>query len=158
MMNVRLNIDSDKQSTLSTAIERRKQAGVGETIADAFARIYGMKNTEPDLRKIQAVEQALNNGEIGREQAAVDKGKKLSKAEVLRLYQAVKEAENKRILADMVENMPSNYNLVLTEQELDEMVETLMQEDIIVFDVESTGTDVWSDLIVGHVLSATRAD
>lgn len=158
MMNVRLNIDNGSESTLSTAIEKRKQAGVGESIADAFARIYGMKNTEPDLRKIQAVEKAIINGDIGREQAAVDKGKKLSKAEVLRLYQAVKEAENKRILADMVENMPSNYNLVLTEQELDDMVTVLMDEDIIVFDVETTGTDVWSDRIVGHVLSATKAD
>lgn len=158
MMNVRLNIDNGSESTLSTAIEKRKQAGVGESIADAFARIYGMKNTEPDLRKIQAVEKAITNGDIGREQAAVDKGKKLSKAEVLRLYQAVKEAENKRILADMVENMPSNYNLVLTEQELDEMVTVLMDEDIIVFDVETTGTDVWSDRIVGHVLSAAKAD
>ncbi|REI09500.1 DNA polymerase [Staphylococcus felis] len=154
-MALRLN---DSQNNLSDAIAKRKYAGVGETLADAFARIYSMKNSDPDIKRIKAVEKAMNNGIIGREQKAVDNGKKLTKAEVMRLYTSVKEVEQERILSDMVKNMPSNYMLVTTEEQLFDMVSELMLENKIVFDVETTGTDVWSDKIVGHVLSATKAD
>ncbi|RPF54771.1 DNA polymerase [Abyssicoccus albus] len=156
-MNVRLNTN-DNKSALTSAIENRKKEGVGESISDAFNRIYEMKNTEPDLRKIKAVQDAMNDGLIGREQSSVEKGKKLTKAEVMRLYTQVQEVERKRLLEKMVEETPDNYELVTTEDHLQSAVNTLLESSIIVFDVETEGTDVWHDRIVGYVMSTIDSD
>src|SRR5699024_7005111 len=48
--------------------------------------------------------------------------------------------------------------LITTEERLDEFLSILDEEDEIVFDVETTGTDVWEDYIVGHVITAIKAD
>lgn len=157
-MNLRLSNNEERSSGLTRAIEKRKSAGVGETLSDAFTRILTMKNSEPDVRRIKAVEKAMNDGLVGREKKAMENGKKLTKAEVLRLFGSVKEIEQERILSDMVENMPNNYTLVTSDQQLVDMINVLSIENTIVFDVETTGTNVWSDKIVGHVLSATNAD
>src|SRR5699024_8579091 len=42
--------------------------------------------------------------------------------------------------------------------QLDEFLRLVDGEEEIVFDVETTGVDVWSDYIVGHVISAVEAD
>src|SRR5690606_32219170 len=41
---------------------------------------------------------------------------------------------------------------------LDEAIDVLSREELIVFDVETTGVNVYSDIIVGHVLSAVSTD
>src|SRR5699024_2044220 len=84
--------------------------------------------------------------------------KRFSKAEALRLHKVLSEQQKAELLRKMVEEMPSNYRLVLTEQEFESMVEKAAQEELIVFDIESTGTDVWADKIVGHVISTTSDD
>src|SRR5699024_5943842 len=73
-------------------------------------------------------------------------------------FTVLEEMERKERIADLVDNMPDNYELVTDKARLDEVIEIISAEDIAVFDVETTGTDVWSDIIVGHDLSATTAD
>src|SRR5690625_2113922 len=58
----------------------------------------------------------------------------------------------------MVENTPDNYWLITDEKRLDEFLALLDDEDEIVFDVETTGTDVWEDYLVVHVITAVKAD
>src|SRR5690625_3817888 len=58
----------------------------------------------------------------------------------------------------MVYNTPDNYWLITDEIQLAEFLDILDEEDEIVFDVETTGTDVWNDYIVGHVITAVKAD
>ena len=157
-IKIELNDDSASESSLSKAVEKRKIAGVGETLEDAFSRILAMKNSEPDKQRIIAVQRAMEEGRIGREQEPMEKGKKLTKAEVLRLYKRVEAAEQERILQQMKTDMPDNYVLVNTEEQLEEVVTLMAWEDVIVFDVETTGPDVWEDHIVGHVLTATSTD
>src|SRR5690625_3033468 len=84
--------------------------------------------------------------------------KRFSKAEALRLYAVLEEQKRADRLAELVESMPDNYYLVLTEEELDEAISVLRREELIVFDAETTGTDVYNDKVVGHVLTATSAD
>lgn len=66
-MNLRLSNNEERSSVLTRAIEKRKSAGVGEPLSDAFTRILTMKNSEPDVRRIKAVEKAMNDGLVGRE-------------------------------------------------------------------------------------------
>src|SRR5690625_765036 len=85
----------------------------------------------------------MEAGEIGRE--AESAGKRFSKAEALRLWRVLDEKRAEDRLREMVENTPDNYWLITDEGALDELLRLLDDEDEIVFDVETTGTDVWSD-------------
>src|SRR5690625_3546075 len=127
-----------------------------ETFEEAWERIFSMKNSDPDRQRLNEVRQAMESGRIGREEGS--ESKRFSKAEALRLYSVLEEQNRKDRLKELVESMPDNYSLVLTKDELDEAISVLKLEKRIVFDVETTGTDVYSNKIVGHVLSATSAD
>src|SRR5690625_4675688 len=98
----------------------------------------------------------MEAGEIGRE--AESAGKRFSKAEALRLWRVLDEKRAEDRLREMVDNTPDNYWLITDEGALDELLRLLDDEDEIVFDVETTGTDVWNDYIVGHVITAVKAD
>src|SRR5699024_714838 len=114
------------------------------------------KNSEAETRRLVRVKQAMESGKIGRDPA--DASKRFSKAEALRLNQVLDEREAERRLREMVEETPDNYWLITEERQLDKLIDILDSEDEIVFDVETTGTDVWEDYIVGHVISAVKAD
>src|SRR5699024_11224809 len=145
-LNRRSPADKAGGGNLAKAAEK-KRSNI-ETIDEAWARILSMKNSSPDERRLAEVKQAMEAGEIGRE--AESAGKRFSKAEALRLWRVLDEKRAEDRLREMVENMPDNYWLITDEIQLAEFLDILDEEDEIVFDVETTGTDVWSDYIVGH--------
>ena len=153
-MTIKIEINSEDNSRLKDVVNKRRDAGMGETLEDAYTRLMAMKNSGPDEQRIKDVILALQNGLIGRETMT----KKLTKAEVKRLHLRLKEVERERLLQEMVDSLTDNYVLVQTPASLEDAVKTLSAEPIIVFDVESTGVDVWNDYIVGHVLSAPSVD
>lgn len=157
-IKIELNDSASEESNLAKAVSKRKEAGVGETLDEAFYRILSMKNSDPDVRRIQSVQRAMEDGLVGRESEASSKGKKLTKAEVLRIYKQVEAIEQERVLADMKDNMPDNYVLVNEIEQLNAMIRNVCKNDIIPIDVETTGTDIWSDYIVGYVISDVLED
>ena len=153
---MRLIIRTPTQAKEAVKKASAKKSASIETIDEAWARIFAMKNSDADRRKLDEVKVAMESGKIGREPESITK--RFSKAEALRLHKVLSEQQKAELLRKMVEEMPSNYRLVLTEQEFENMVEKAAQEELIVFDIESTGTDVWADKIVGHVISTTSDD
>src|SRR5690625_2262697 len=153
-LNIRSPADKAGGGNLSKAAEKKR--GNIETIDEAWARILSMKNSAPDERRLVEVKRAMEAGEIGRE--AESAGKRFSKAEALRLGRVLDEKRAEDRLREMVENTPDNYWLITDERKLRELTSMVAKEDEIVFDVETTGTDVWEDHIVGHVISAVKAD
>lgn len=153
---LRLNIRSPAQKGDGLSKAAKTKRDNAETTTEAWTRILAMKNSAPDQRRLEAVKQAMDADEIGREPESASK--RFSKAEALRLWRVLdaKEAEDR--LREMVENTPSNYWLITDEERLDEFLRIVDEEEEIVFDVETTGTDVWSDYIVGHVITAIKAD
>src|SRR5690625_4344849 len=129
---------------------------------EAWARIFDMKNSAADERRLREVKQALDVGKIGRNPNdmynARGKLKRFSKAEALRLWQTLDDMRAKERLREMVEDMPDNYRLITSSDDFYNVLDELLNEELIVFDVETTGIDVYSDKIVGHVLSATSVD
>src|SRR5690625_4060 len=153
--NIRLNNPQpNEDKSLSKAAAKRRQNK--ETIDEVWQRIFAMKNSPTDKARLESVKQAMEKGIIGREPGSA--GKRFSKAEALRLWQELEDLNRYKRLEDLVDEMPNNYLLILDEASLDKAVENLRVEEKIVFDVETTGTDVFSDRIVGHVLSATNLD
>ena len=142
------------------AQDRKKQST--ETLEEAWQRIFSQKNSDADLAKLREVKAAMDAGKIGRQPEDMfnKKGtpKKFSKAEAKRLYEKLREMRRKEILENMKANVPSNYELIQEKTHLDEFLTAMNKEDEIVFDVETTGTDVWEDEIVGIALTLPQAD
>ena len=153
-LNLRSPTGNEGASRVKDAA-KRKQAAT-ETMDEAWARILAMKNSEPDQRRLIEVRAAMAEGLIGRESSAA--GKRFSKAEALRLWRELDEIKQAKRLREMVEEMPDNYWLITEEYQLDNFLDILSYEEEIVFDVETTGVDIWSDYIVGHVITAVKAD
>lgn len=157
--NITLKADekADAKAVVKDAEQRKKAAD--ETLEDAWVRILSMKNSDTDAERLRAVKQAMNDGVIGREPVAEGKRQgKFSKAEALRLYRILDANKQADRLRKMVEDMPDNYRLITEMTEFERFLRILEDEDEIVFDVETTGTDVWTDYIVGHVISAVKAN
>ncbi|UIJ49780.1 DNA polymerase [Listeria monocytogenes] len=155
-LSLNTGTDSVCKSALKTAAGRKK--GSLETLEEAWARIEAMKNTPAEVRMISEVKAALEAGKVGREPTAVARGRRLSKAEVKLIYPEVKSIIQQEILADMVDNMPSNYWLIQTEEQFNKLLSLLEKEEIMIFDVETTGTNVYQDYLVGHVVGCYSAD
>src|SRR5699024_4549081 len=145
--------ENKSESLSKAAVKKRANT---ETMDEAWARIFSMKNSDADACRLREVRQAMDTGKIGRE--AESTGKRFSKAEALRLWRVLDGKKAEERLRSMVDNTPDNYVLITDEEAFDEAITLLAWEDEIVFDVESTGVDVWADEIVGHVLSATSID
>jgi len=158
-LNVKLNApkQSAEATALKSAAERVKSAT--ETIDEAWKRILSQKNTDSDLRKLHEVKRAMESGIIGREAPKTDKNGKVkalgrfSKAEALRLWAQVSEMQREQKLAELVASTPENYVLVTDEQALKELVVKALNEPIIAVDTETTGLDVYVDVIVGVSLT-----
>ncbi|MGZ7386669.1 hypothetical protein ACXWSE_09275, partial [Streptococcus pyogenes] len=60
---------------------------------ESWELIYSRKNSPTDLARLQKVEEWFKEGKIGRE--AGKESKAFTKAEALRLYKAIQEAERK---------------------------------------------------------------
>lgn len=130
--------------------------------AEDWKRLFSLKNTVADEERLSEVKAAMEAGKLHRNPAdAINKQgrvKKFSKAEALRLWRSLQEQERMDALRRMVAEMPKNYRLITSKATLNEFLALLNDEEEIVFDVETTGTDIWSDYIVGHVISAVKAD
>lgn len=154
-LNVKLNADGHADALKKASAAK---AGANETMDEAWARIFAQKNSESDLRKLQAVKAAFEAGKIGREPVANGKKpKRFSKAEALRLYAQLAERERESKLAELVEKTPENYRLVLSLEELRKVADVpynIVNEPVIAVDTETTGLDVYVDVIVG--VSITR--
>lgn len=161
-MELRLNLAQDKPETgVEEASARLKKAAAKKTAAtesmdDAWIRILSMKNSEPDQARLIEVKAAMQDGVIGR--LPSDAAKRFSKAEALRLYKGLAESQREGKLADLVKNTPANYHLITTERQFGELLAELKNESIIAVDTETTGVDVYSDVIVGISFSLPKID
>ena len=108
-----------------------------------------------EYERLITLKKAIDNGELGMENPSL---RKFSKAQALRLYKVYKEQQKDQILAELVENTPSNYHLIQTETELEGLIDDMSREAIIAVDTETTGLDVYSDVIVGMSFTLPKAD
>lgn len=142
-----------RKSAVSRAKAKQKPA---ESMEDAWQRVMATKLSDVDRAKLLRVKAALEAGKIGRH---ADKlAKRFSKAEAQALYRDLVEVERESTLKQMVANTPDNYVMVRDYAQLDEMIVVLMKEPIIAVDSETTGLDVYSDVIVGMSFTAPTAD
>lgn len=151
---LRLNISStepDPAATERVKAAAKRKADATETVAEAWARILAMKNSATDQARLIEVKAGMDAGLIGREPASASK--RFSKAEALRMYKELAESQREQKLADLVANTPANYHLITTERQFQSLLSELATEPIIAVDTETTGIDVYGDVIVGISLT-----
>lgn len=150
-----ISIEEHDALLKATRAKREEIAGK-ETMEEAWKRVFGMKNSAKDMERLQLVKTAYEEGRIGRLPDKV--GKKFSKSEAMTMWKTLERQEIEEVLRDMTENVPDNYKLITDVGELNKVVDIMLAEELIVFDVESTGVNVFKDKLVGHVLTATSLD
>lgn len=142
--------------------EKKKAAQPSETMAEAWARIFEMKLSDRDREKLQAVKDAMDRGEIERDPADMytktGAFKKFSKAEALRMYDRIKESIREQKIRELVEKTPDTYRLILDEEELEQVVDNALREEYVALDTETTGLDVYEDVIVGISITLPSRD
>lgn len=142
-------VEGGADNALQAAAERKTKAT--ETLADAWIRILSMKNGDADAVKLREVKRAMDAGGIGR--AVESAGKRFSKAEAIRLYAILAESQREQKLTDLVANTPDNYRLLIDIDEVRAVVADAFTNPIIAVDTETTGLDVYVDVIVGVSLT-----
>lgn len=158
--NIRLETKSDPKGkdAAKSAEDRKKKAT--ETMDEAWVRVLAMKSlSDNDRKKLVAVKNAMAEGIIGRE--PVEPGKKqkaFSKAEAMRLHVELAAMQREQKLADLVKNTPENYILVTEVSELRKLVGRAFYEEVLAVDTETTGLDVYADVIVGISLTLPSED
>jgi DNA polymerase-1 len=147
-LNLRNKSPSDEVETkarVEQATKRKAEATTQEPIEDAWRRIFAMKLTDADQRKLAEVRDAMNRGLLGRNPAECytksGRAKSFSKAEALRLYSKLAEQQRIEKLAELVAKTPSNYRLVDTVNQLHNMIFDIQSSELIAIDCETFGDD-----------------
>lgn len=153
-MKLNLNLQMNDNSTKVLEVERKVVKAKKEVLSfeDAWKEIVAKKNSASDLEKLREVYKAMKEGRIGREEGK--ENRTLTKAEALRQWRVLQEQEKGAKLEAMANNTPSNYILVQTIEQLEEMERVLHGEHIIAVDTETTGVDVYVDKMVGMSFTA----
>ena len=152
---LRLNL-GESAATERVKSVAKKKAEATETIDGAWTRILAMKNSESDQARLIEVRDAMRSGLIGRTPDCA--AKRFSKAEALRLFKQLAESQREQKLAELVAKTPANYELITTKRQFEQLLTELAAEPIIAVDTETTGVDVYTDVIVGMSFSLPIAD
>lgn len=156
-LNIAAKPSADTAQALTDAVGRKVKAT--ESLTDAWVRILAMKNGDSDAVKLREVKRAMDEGTIGR--AVESSGKRFSKAECLRLYTILAESQREQKLADLVANIPDNYVLLLDDEAIRKVTNVpynAMNNPIVAVDTETTGLDVYVDVIVGVSITLPSSD
>jgi DNA polymerase I len=151
-----LNIKTDEGATERLADAVKKKKAATETVEEAWLRILAMSNSEADQARLLEVKNGMDAGLIGREPASVSK--RFSKAEAIRLYKVLAESQREQKLKDLVAKTPSNYELITTKYQFSHFLRALEREPIIALDTETTGLDIYEDVIVGISVTLPSID
>ena len=118
--------------------------------------LYKRKNTAKDQLRLEETYQAWKEGKIHPDPTV----RRFSKAEALRMYWRLVDINRKEKLKEMVENTPSNYHLVQTEDQLEQVCDWFEKEKLVALDTETDGLDVLygKNKLVGICLSFPTID
>ncbi|MDZ5038328.1 DNA polymerase, partial [Clostridium perfringens] len=120
------------------------------------AGILQTRLTDTDKKRVLAVKQAIENGELG---VGVEYLKKFTKSHALNLYKVLVEQHREHIISEMIEHCPENYHLITTIEQMENLQQLLVGEKAIGLDTETTGLDYFGkDYIVGISMSLPKAD
>jgi DNA polymerase-1 len=142
-----------KEKANAARVKKVKEKKI-ETLDEAFKRVSEMKLNDTEREIVATVHRMLVNQTLQR----VDPTKKLSKKEVFELWQVYQTIEKESKKKVVVETKPDNYFIIQTPEKLNEVRALLANEPITAWDTETTGLDIYNDVIVGYSAYLPKAD
>lgn len=106
-----------------------------------------MKNNDKENERLRIVKRMMEDGKVGRDPESASK--RFSKAEAMRIYETVSAELREQKLRDLVLNTPKHYFLINNEKLMARLMVLLMKEKEAAVDTETTGVDVYTDVMVG---------
>lgn len=171
-LNLNLNIESEKEKKAEARVKEAKKkkalakyeptwnevwvTGYKTHTGSIKKGIFQTKISDADKPRLIAVKEAIESGEL---QTGVESLSKFTKTKALGLWAVLKEIRRESTIKKMVEEKPDNYILVNHSMAFDTMLYYLQSENMIAFDTETTGVEVFGkDYIVGVSLTLPKAD
>lgn len=141
-MKISVNVASVSEShqQAKEKIKKAAKAKVIPTMEESWELIFSRKNSGTDLARLEKVKEWFEAGKIGRE--AGKESKAFTKAEALRLYKVIQDAEREEKLAEMATKDWELYPLI-TPMTADQWVEDCLNadDDYFAMDFETVGDD-----------------
>ncbi len=162
-LNLNLELQNDKVKKTRAKSAQDKKAKEEAKIAEhnnpevLATKWRGfIKDAASDLERTRllAAYESYNRGEIFRDAPT----RAFSKAEAMRMYQVAKILNRDKTLKKMVDEMPDNFRLIQTKEAFENFLSLMKREDIVAFDTETTGLDVYADELVGMSFTLPKAD
>lgn len=138
-MKISVNVTSvTEDNKAKEKIKKASKAKEIPTMEESWELIYSRKNSPTDLARLQKVEEWFKEGKIGRE--AGKESKAFTKAEALRLYKAIQEAERKEKIEEMATKEWEKYPLI-SQEDAEQWVDNCLNadDDYFAMDFETVG-------------------
>lgn len=154
-MKISVNLPDDKKA--KEAIKKVKGKKPLLTMEEAWAKILSMKNSTKDLERLKQVKQYMEEGKVSREEDKLTKN--FSKAEALRLYAKIQEAEREAKLNALMNAELEKFPLINNEFQLIQWTEKAINCDneYLAMDFETVGdhggTNKYQEAIAGYSLT-----
>lgn len=154
-MKISVNLPDDKKA--KEAIKKVKGKKPLLTMEEAWAKILSMKNSAKDLERLKQVKQYMEEGKVSREEDKLTKN--FSKAEALRLYAKIQEAEREAKLNALMNAELEKFPLINNEFQLIQWTEKAINCDneYLAMDFETVGdhggTNKYQEAIAGYSLT-----
>jgi DNA polymerase I len=175
------NEEYDKSNEVKERVDKakvKKQAAKFEPTWEQVWKGYEKPNAEGEIKHKKGIWELKDSMEKDREwllevKQAVEQGKlglidpvtkesipvgKFSKSKAKELYAVLEERKRKQRMQEIVDSMPSNYYCITETKQLEEIVELLKLETETGLDSETTGLDVYVDIMVGISITLPKAD
>lgn len=132
--------------------KKNQETGEMEDVISHKKGIWEMSNTDADMVWLREVKDAVDFGELGLQdpitKEAIPVGK-FSKSKAKELFAVLENRKRTRRLKELVESKPDNYFLITETEQMEQLVKQLENEFETALDTETTGLDVYVDIMVG---------
>lgn len=153
-MKINLNVPTENKAKES--IKKVKEKKRVPTLEESWETIFLRKNSVKDLERLKAVKEAMENGEIEREQDKLNKA--FTKAEAMRLYSIVVKNNRKKKFEEIAQLEYDKFPLI-DSLEINAWIDLALKadNDYIAMDFETVGdhggVDKYSEKIAGFSLT-----
>lgn len=141
--------------------KKNKDTGLMEDVITHKNGIWEMSNTDSDLVWLREVKEAIDNGELGLEDPVTKEPipvGKFSKSKAKELFAVLEQKKRAERIQQMLDECPDNYYLITETHQMEKLVEYLKDELETGLDTETTGLDVYIDVMVGISITLPKKD
>jgi DNA polymerase I len=142
--------------------KKNKETGEMETVITHKKGIWELKDSrDSHFEWLSEVKEAIESGELGLEDPVTKESipvSKFSKSKAKELFAVLEQRKREQRLKELVEKKPKNYYLINEKEQMEKLVKYLEEETETGLDTETSGLDVYVDVMVGISITLPKKD